>query len=163
MCLTDLGSIGPEAAADVDRETDEEAEEAAPPAAAAAAPDDSGLGPDIGVAAKTPRELAARAEVSATGYVSIADLPRSAYLRHPGRITTWPESKPLEHRSVSIRCYFHPGCSVAKVRARVTDLRLLEWLFSAEVDMSAPIAEQHAVRARHKASFCDIFSRPADE
>ena len=51
--VPDLGFIGPEAAADVDRETDEEAEEAAPTAAAAAAPDDSGLGPDLGVAAKT--------------------------------------------------------------------------------------------------------------
>jgi hypothetical protein len=161
--VPDLGSIGPEAAADVDRETDEEAEEAAPPAAAAAG-DDSGLAPDIGVAATTPRELAARAEVSGTGYVSVAeDMPWSEHLRHPGRITTWPKTKPVERRSVSMRCFFHGGCSVAKSRSRITDLRLLEWLFSAEVDMGAPAAEQHAMRARHKASFDDIFNRPADE
>ena len=162
--VPDLGSIGPEAAADVDLETDAEAEEAAPPAAAAAAAaDDSGIGHDIGVAALTPRELAVRAEVSDTGYVSVADLPWSAYARHPGRITTWPANKPVEQRSVSMRCYLHPGCSIAKGRLRITDLRLLEWLFSAEVNIGAPVAEQHAMRARHKAAFNDIFNRPADE
>ena len=71
--------------------------------------------------------------VSPMGYVTCDIEPYKSLLSPLARITTWPASKPLASRSVSIRCYRHPGCSFAKTRWSITDNDLLCWLFSGDL------------------------------
>ena len=57
-----------------------------------------------------------------------------------GRIITWPASKPIAQRSVSVRCYLHPTCtSPAKLRHSVSDRLLYGWLFLASMSQ-VPLA-----------------------
>lgn len=74
-------------------------------------------------------ELVRSATFTAQGYVS-TDIEPFCRQKPCGRVTTWPASKPLHQRSVSMRCYMHPSCSFAKPRSKVTDSDLLSWLFS---------------------------------
>lgn len=98
----------------------------------------------------SPEQLADLCEVDDRGQVWCAIPPFSVY-RPVGRITTWPESKPLEKRSVSIRCALHPKCNVAKSRSKVTDRELLVWLFSGDaLGLGAASAEVAAAGQRHK-------------
>ena len=67
--------------------------------------------------------------VSPLGYVSC---PLGLWSCRPsiGRLTSWPASKPVALRSISMTCYLHPNCSSpAKRRGAVSDDQMLQWLF----------------------------------
>ena len=76
----------------------------------------------------TAEDAFAAAALVAGGYIKCALEPW--HQGHIGRITSWPESKPLHLRSSSCRCYMHPGCTVAKARSQVSDAFYMHWLFS---------------------------------
>jgi hypothetical protein len=101
----------------------------------------------------SPAEAAAAARIGVAGYIS-CHIPPWDTVPNPGRLTTWPESKPMAQRSVALRCYLHPGCTVTKGRSRVTDDLLLKWLFSGEV---VPKTATAAFRAAKKAAHLSLF------
>lgn len=106
---------------------------------------------------KTPAEAAANATTSPMGYVASPFTPWSAWAAQ-GRITTWPASKEMRLRSVSMRCYFHSSCqSPATRRSAVSDATLKLWLYSGDVQKGADSATQRALAARHKSLFADIL------
>lgn len=109
----------------------------------------------------TAAELAAAAEVQATGHVRSRMHPWNK-LAAVGRITTWPENKPMDSRSVSCRCYAHPRCSIAKPRKRVTDAVLLTWLFSGRIpSIESTAAEKAAMQREHLAKFDEVLAAAA--
>eukprot|EP00959_Pyramimonas_sp_CCMP1952_P269250 5629054-Pyramimonas_sp.AAC.1 len=72
-----------------------------------------------------------------------------------GRITTWPQTKPVEFRSVGCKCSYHPGCSVTRARCNISDNDLLCWLFSHDFEAlrdASPAALKELGR-RHMAAF----------
>jgi len=76
-----------------------------------------------------------------------------------GRITTFPEYKPLERRSAACRCYMHPGCSVLKSRSKVTDAFYMQWFFSKKPPpIYTPRAEMERLAAEHLADFHRRFA-----
>ena len=81
--------------------------------------------------ARTAVEKAAGANVDCLGYISHPDsLEFNIDKVLIGRITTWPREEPLLRRSVSIKCWMHPGCgSPARKRHQVDDALLLQWFF----------------------------------
>ena len=76
--------------------------------------------------------LAASAVVDEEGYVTNPSEPWSfLYKGRVGRITTWPETKPLLARNVSCKCLYHSDCSSKAVaRSQITDQQLISWLFA---------------------------------
>ena len=141
-----LAASGPDA--DVDDASDADAERGA--LAAAEAPP-----------VPTVADLVTSAEVDRAGYVTSPIHPWGR--RAIGRITTWPAHKPLENRSVSAKCYLHPGCaSPAKSRRTCSDAVLLEWLMSGQVPPPGATHEvKQAMIAAHRAQFAAIFARGA--
>ena len=101
----------------------------------------------------SPAEAAAAARIGVAGYIS-CPIPPWDTVPNPGRLTTWPDHKPLAQRSVAVRCYLHSGCTVTKGRSRVTDDLLLKWLFSGEV---VPKTATAAYRAAKKAAHLSLF------
>lgn len=121
--------------------------------------DDVAAEPQTGsiAAAPTPAEAAAVARVQAAGYVTCILAPWSD-MTHVGRITTWPDDRPVAQRSVGCRCYQHPRCSVSKARSKVSDELLLRWLFSGEIPGSeATPAQKAAMRESHMRHFRDLL------
>lgn len=109
----------------------------------------------------TPKECADQAEISPMGYIS-CPLPPFNDKPAPGRLTTWPATKPLASRSVSVRCYMHPGCSSpAKSRRLVEDSLLVQWLFSAKVEPGATRERQHQLAKEHKELFKAMLAEAA--
>ena len=83
----------------------------------------------VGAAASLQELAIAHSVMGALGYINTDVLPWSA-LVNVGRITDWPKDKPEQDRSVSCRCYMHPGCGTpAKRRHAVTDRIFSSWLF----------------------------------
>ena len=97
-------------------------------------------------------------DVNDVGYVTCPLEPWASKAR-VGRISTWPFNKPLENRSVAMRCYVHPNCTVAKARWRVTDQQLLKWLFSGTIPESGCTAARRAeLQKQHVALFPGILA-----
>ena len=85
------------------------------------------------------------------GYIKTAVEPWSAYA-HVGRISVWPAAAPREKQNVAIKCWLHPGCSLSRKRAKVTDQQLIAWIFAAQpCPASATRAEQAIAAILHKA------------
>lgn len=83
------------------------------------------------------------------GYVTCA-MPEFQHKPILGRITTWPESRPEEKRSLSMRCMLHTNCSVAVPRWRVTDQLLFRWLLEGVYE-DRPTAQRKAeLRVMHR-------------
>ena len=100
----------------------------------------------------TIEDIIAAATISGSGNVACA-LPPYDSLR-VGRLTTWPEDRPPEKRSVSMKCFIHTGqgiqCAAAKARSKCTDEQLLRWLFSAEALPDSPSkAQRKDIADRH--------------
>lgn len=137
----DLGAHGRGGALEASALEDDSARDAAERAAEA-------LPPEASV-----EQAVAAAEVDSAGYITVPVGPWSA-LPVLGRLTSWPEEKPVELRSVSCRCRMHPRCSVTKARRRITDAQLVAWLVSAS---PLPLDTQPAARKlaadEHKAAF----------
>lgn len=77
----------------------------------------------------TPEQLVQLAVLHPGGYIS-SRAPGFNTIPIVGRITSWPDTKPEEWRSVACRCSMHPSCSsAAKARRKVTDYQLQKWLF----------------------------------
>ena len=93
-------------------------------------------------------DLVRSATISDLGYVTTTLHPFSK-MRAVGRITSWPEAKPMQARSVSMRCNVHSKCSFVKAHRLVTDGDLLSWLFCARVVENA--AENQVAGAEHMA------------
>ena len=96
-----------------------------------------------------------RATISEMGYVT-CDVGRWSAYTVIGRITEWPRERPEHLRNVSMRCYVHSRCSLAKVRGAVTNRDLLEWLFAAEPPPHGrvPASVMADLRQAHKAVEC---------
>lgn len=92
--------------------------------------------------------------ISGLGYVKCPAAPWNCKAT-AGRLTTWPTEKPLSQRSVSMRCYYHPKCSVAKGRWQVTDNELLCWLLSVDTAAleGAGSARKESLGHAHMASW----------
>ena len=101
-----------------------------------------------------PSELAERAVVDALGVIRLDEPPWDRFDKI-GRITNSPVHKPPERQNVSCRCYIHRNCvTPAKVRHRITDAKLREWLFSGQVpDRDASRDDKVAMGVAHKALF----------
>ena len=90
---------------------------------------------DHPVAGASPEEwpvddAAPQTEVSRMGYVT-CKVPPWNVVRTLGRITTWPTTKKLEHRSISCKCYLHSRCKTpAKAFSEVSEAELVRWLLS---------------------------------
>ena len=117
---------------------------------------DGGIMPDAGVISESgdlpPAELVENAVVVG-GYVSSTIQPWQG-MPAVGRLTTFPDWQPEEKRTVAMRCYMHPGCSVARSRKKVEDHQLLEWLFSmSPPPLSTPRQELKDLRDKHKSMF----------
>ena len=107
----------------------------------------------VGVPAP-PLEVARASVVRADGYVLCPMQPWSSFGRPVGRITTWPDSRPMERRNVSVRCYMHPGCKRAFLRASVSDELLLQWLFSCwPLAAGSSESDREAARQLHYAQW----------
>jgi hypothetical protein len=98
------------------------------------------------------------------GYVRCAVHPWSS--KNPaGRLTSWPNDKPMALRSVSMRCFYHPNCSLAKSRKKLTDEDLLCWLFSGDAlvlggDTLRAQGERHVQLGRSD-RFLKLSSQPS--
>ena len=75
-------------------------------------------------AAPCAGDAALGAQQNARGYITSTIEPWRSHGGLVGRISTWG-------RNVSMKCYMHIGCSVAKARHTVSDEFLKRWLFSA--------------------------------
>lgn len=109
-------------------------------------------------------EVCAAAQTSPGGYISS---PVGVWAGRPmvGRLTTWPEHKPIPNRSVSVRCYLHTGCCTpARARGKVSDDRLREWLFSGVIpEVGASAARKRELAAAHRKLFAEIVeAMPTD-
>ena len=113
------------------------------------------VAPDAPAAEPPPLDMQAVLGSSmVNGYIACSVEPWSTVVGKVGRITTYPESKPLPDRSVSVKCYMHPGCSRTTKRSRVADDTLLLWLYQgrplpprptrAEKDAAFPTAANSA-------------------
>jgi hypothetical protein len=103
-------------------------------------------------------QLALSSQVSSTGYVSS---PAGIWstLGSIGRVTSWPAHKPMLVRSVSMKCYLHPGCtSPAKGRSKVSDQFLLEWLFAGVHEPGAASGRKKELGSLHRALFVTRFA-----
>jgi hypothetical protein len=107
-----------------------------------------------------PVSLAVMCEL---GHVSCPQEPWAQYPRI-GRITTWPQDKPLDKRSVSCKCYYHDNCSSpARGRSRVSDAVLLAWLFAGQCEPMCSRGRSMQLAADHKLMFARIVdSHPSD-
>ena len=103
----------------------------------------------------SPAMATDRATISEMGQVT-CDVGRWSAYTAIGRITEWPRGRPEHLRNVSMRCYVHSRCSLAKVRGAVTNRDLLEWLFAAEPPPhgSVPASVMANLRQAHKAVEC---------
>ena len=112
----------------------------------------------------SPAELRGSCHIDGRGYVTSPHPPWAG--KHPGvgRLTTWPESKPVERRSVSMRCYLHPKCvTPARVRTKVSDDLLLRWLFGGCVpETGASRAREEELGKEHRALFSRMIAEPAE-
>lgn len=127
-------------------------------AAASALEEQAGAGSESVGHVASPAAAAAAAIVGTMGYVT-CPLAGWAPIPMVGRLTTWPESKPYESRSVSIKCFMHPRCgSPAKVRWKVSDEQLMTWLFSGAHEPNATQERRRALAAEHKALWGPIFA-----
>lgn len=120
-------------------------------AAAAAAVDESAAANDLGEGEAS--DPVVHATLGVGGYITCTVAPFNNGVI--GRITTWPESKPMENRSSSCKCYMHPKCAVAKARWKVTDDMYIQWLFSvpppsagATADEKRALAEAHTKKGK---------------
>ena len=105
----------------------------------------------------TPAECAEVAQVSGMGYIT-CPIPPWDSKPMIGRLTSWPEARPMLLRSVSLKCYLHPGCgSPAKGRWAVSDNQLLRWLFSGVCEEGATKHRKHELRLLHAAAWQPIF------
>lgn len=133
-----------------DLESDAEAEAAALAAATAAPPH-----------LPSSADYVANCDVSASGYVTTS-LPPLSGVAIVGRITSWPAHKPEMSRSVSCRCYLHPGCtSPAKSRRAMPNEVLLRWLFAGEHLPEGTAAEKKAAGREHMRLFAQIAADPS--
>ena len=147
----DVGDVVAPLPEEFDAASDFEAEMDAAAAVVALAP----VAPE---APATVEQLVAASEVTPLGYVSCSVPP---FIAKPmiGRLTTWPADRPVERRSVSMRCYMHTGCvSSAKGRTKISDDQLLRWLFSGEFKPDATSAQKKAGAIEHKAHFAAILA-----
>ena len=104
----------------------------------------------------SPEIAAASAVMDAAGYIRLACPPWNAF---PviGRITEWPADKPPISRSVSMRCYVHAGCKAAKLRRKVDDVQLMQWLFSGVIpEPGSTDARKKELRTAHMALFKEM-------
>jgi hypothetical protein len=105
----------------------------------------------------TAGELAAVSVVAASGEVR-CDVAPWCGLSRLGRITTWPEDKPMHQRSASMRCALHPNCSVVKKRSTCSDEKLLTWLYSAGVPAAGLSSdERKQLTIDHKKLWTDMW------
>ncbi len=87
--------------------------------------------------------------ISSTGHVT-SDAPGWKAFGNIGRITQWPAKAHPADQNVSIRCYLHPGCSVARKRLKYSDDQLLDWLFQGELPSpTAKPAEKKLMGQKH--------------
>ena len=103
----------------------------------------------------TAEELAEVSYLDDAGYVHCPIAPYdSMNWRQIGRITDWPDTKPVPQRSVSCSCFLHSGCkSPAIKRHLTTDTKLLTWLFGAVIEDKCSRPRLVELRAGHKAAF----------
>ena len=86
--------------------------------------------------APTVADLVAASVLNA-GYRVVCSLPPWSSMtdKQIGRITTWPEHKPYELRSISCQCYRHSGCKSRAYKTRqATEQMLMTWLYSGKVE-----------------------------
>lgn len=118
-----------------------------------------GGGAEPPAAQVTFEQFRAAAEVTESGYVSCALPPYNAKLLG-GRITTWPAHEPMFRRSVGMVCYYHSNCrSPARYRSQVSDACLMDWLYSATIEVDATTARKRELARAHKAMFADVEAR----
>jgi hypothetical protein len=148
--VADLDEALNPVSADAGAESDAEAEAIAleEPVAVAA-------GIDGQAAAAVP--AAEAAVVDEGGWVSCPVEPWCR-LGSVGRITTWPATKAMKDRSVSVKCFAHLGCSSpARKRAAVTDAALLEWLFAGTCEPFCPRGRSEDLAREHKALWATVI------
>ena len=103
----------------------------------------------VPAAPPTAADAARAAEIGAEGYV-YATVPPWSHTIPLGRLATFPDSLPMEGRSVSCRCYMHLACSIVRMRAAYTDEALLRWLFEGEpLEAGTSMRERRAARGEH--------------
>ena len=102
-------------------------------ATASGALGDAEEAPTVAALPATLDEMVASAIVDPAGFVYSAHEPFLRGGQACGRITTWPDSKPEEKRSVSLKCNQHKKCAAIGMRRVCDNHLLLRWLFAAEV------------------------------
>jgi hypothetical protein len=105
-------------------------------------------------------EAVQKALTTPLGYVSCELGP---WLAKPmvGRLTSWPEGQPAQSRSVSMKCYLHPGCSSPAVKRWniISDDVFYTWLFKGKIpDPGATTAAKKALGVEHKAAWATVFA-----
>ena len=117
------------------------------------AEDEEAAAPDV----VTPKDMAEASLLDEGGYVSCSIGPYAGFKnKQIGRITDWPDSKPVPNRSVSVRCFLHGACSSSAVKRHSTsDARLLEWLYTARLEPGCTQDRKKELRQEHKDAFKD--------
>lgn len=108
----------------------------------------------------SPAEIAAFASLDENGYVRCTyGKYASCGIKDIGRITTWPENKMYEQRSISCSCFLHRACKTPAAKTAAVDERqLLIWLFSAVEDHEDKSKERLTeLRAAHSDEFRRMF------
>ena len=81
----------------------------------------------------TPSEATAAARITPlAGYIA-CDLEPWASMPAIARMSTWPDHLPMDQRVVSLRCMYHSSCHIMAQRRSQSDDKLLEWVFSGEI------------------------------
>jgi len=112
------------------------------PACDEAREDSGGDSADRGL---TPEQAAV---VDEWGYVTSPVAPFDAR-GWVGRLTVYPEGSPLDKQNVSMRCCLHTGCSVVRGRTKMTNERLIRWLFSGVPITAENRHDETAIRRAH--------------
>ena len=101
-------------------------------------------------------DAARAADIGAEGYV-YATVPPWSHTIPLGRLATFPDSLPMEGRSVSCRCYMHLACSIVRMRATYTDEALLRWWFAGEpLEEGKSMKERRAARGERMGKLRDV-------
>jgi hypothetical protein len=111
---------------------------------------------------RTPAFFASKSTIDINGRVICQVEPFSSKgIMGIGRITTWPEDKPLAERSISCLCLLHGGCrSPARKVGKVSQEQLLQWLYTDTAHLQWPMSKQKLdeLRKSHQKAFTAILS-----
>ena len=96
----------------------------------------------------TPEGPMLSAHIDCAGFIKTAAIQYSSCKMPMARMATWPDSKPLPQRAITLQCYMHPACKIIASRKRHSDDLLLRWLFAGRIVPPGASADEKAVAKR---------------